>query len=115
MPEAGWDVLDWAPVVASVALALALPCIAARRLTPAMLREAYVLSRPGVVIAMLVAALVLLGTQALLFGLLALAHPFLWSTTALMVSGIVVVAMCWSRYRSAARTYEGGAIEEEGP
>jgi hypothetical protein len=115
MPETGLDVSTWALVVASVALALALPFVAARRFTPALLREAYVLSRPGVVITMLVVALVLLSTQALLFGLLALAHPFLWSTTASMVSGIVVVAMYWSRYRSAARTYDGGPVEEEEP
>jgi hypothetical protein len=101
-----------AGVVLNVALALVLPWIALRRMTPGSLREHFVLSKRGRVVAATVVLLALLALVGAVVALAAIHHPFLWATEALILSSIGVVVIYLVRFRAAARAYVGGGVEE---
>ncbi|MET4100221.1 hypothetical protein ABIB37_002458 [Agrococcus sp. UYP10] len=99
-------------VVLSVVVAVALPVVASRQMTPALLREHYLLSKPG---SILVLAWLLLGALTVLTLAAALAatvYPVFWATTALSVSMVAVVLLYLVRYRAAVRAYERDALDQ---
>lgn len=105
MPELGSDPQSWVLVAGSIGAALALPAVASWRLTPAVLREHFLLSKPGRVVATSVLLLLVLGVTGTLVALAAIVHPFLWATEALVLSELAVVLVYLVRYRAAARAF----------
>lgn len=112
MRELADDLGLWPVVAVCLVVAIAIPASAARQLTPGLLREAYVITKPGRVIAIAVVLLVLLAAVGAGVALLAIAVPAFWAVEATMVSGIGVVVLYLVRYRAAARAYDGGGLGE---
>lgn len=112
MRELAGDLGLWPVVAVCLVVAVAIPVSAARQLTPELLREAYVLSKPGRVVATAVVLLVALTATGAATALLAIVVPAFWAVEATIVSGIGVVVLYLVRYRAAARAYDGGGLGE---
>jgi peptidoglycan/LPS O-acetylase OafA/YrhL len=93
------ELLTWGVTVLSCGLALAMPIFMWRRLRrPETLREAWIYSRPGAVVACCVAGTALLAVAGVFMGILAITSPFLWATVALIAGALVAVVWFLVRY-----------------
>ncbi|MGY3128881.1 hypothetical protein ACVWW9_002410 [Agrococcus sp. UYP33] len=99
-------------VVLSLVVAVALPVVASKQMTPALLREHYVLSKPGRIIVLAWLLLGVLSVNTAAAALAATIYPVSWATTALSVSMVAVVILYIVRYRAAVRAYEREAFDE---
>lgn len=90
--------------------AVAIPVSTARQLTPELLREASVVSKPGRVAAMAVVLLVTLTATGAATALLAIVVPAFCAVEATITSGIGVVILYLVRYRAAVRASDGGGL-----
>ncbi|TQJ32495.1 hypothetical protein [Microbacterium sp. SLBN-146] len=89
----------WAVVVLSLVLSVAFPAIVHWRLSrPDTLREMWISSRRGSVVAGCILGAVVLAVSGGVMSVLAVAYPFLWGTVALIAGALVAVLIVFIRY-----------------
>jgi hypothetical protein len=88
----------WMLVVFSLLLAVALPVIVSWRLSPELMREKWLSSRRGSVVTTCIVIAVSLILFGGLMGVATVAHPFLWSTVAMIAGALVAVFIVLVRY-----------------
>jgi hypothetical protein len=88
----------WVPVVFSLLLAVALPVIVSWRLSAELMREKWLYSRRGSVVTTCIVIAVSLVFFGGFMGVAAVAHPFLWSTVAMIAGALVAVFIVLVRY-----------------